>query len=42
MCALKNALSEFHLCKTGFEGAWPATASWLLNWPWKATYRDTL
>ena len=42
MYDLKNALPEFHLCETGFEGAWPSTASWLSNWHWKARYRDTL
>merc|ERR1719270_588296 len=28
----KNALSELPFWETGFEGAWPSNASWLLNW----------
>ena len=37
----KNALSEFAVCGTGFEGKWPSTASWLLSWQWKANYPHT-
>ena len=33
----KNALSEVPFCETRFEDTRPSTASWLLNWQWKAT-----
>ena len=32
----RRRLSEWPFYKTRFEGTWPSTASWLLNWQWKS------
>ena len=35
------SLSVLPFCEIGIEDTWPSTASWLLNWQWKAMYPQT-